>query len=61
MYTFCVCRKLLQDDSVFYVPDVIDELTTKQVLTTELVNGQPLDKIADQDQETRDWVSDYLL
>lgn len=54
-------RTLLADDPEFYVPKVIDELTTKQVLTTELIHGLPVDKCVDLDQETRDWVSGTLL
>ncbi|XP_031559733.1 atypical kinase COQ8B, mitochondrial-like [Actinia tenebrosa] len=44
-------RKLLENDSKFYVPEVIDELSSKQVLTTELIEGKPLDKIADLGQD----------
>lgn len=44
-------RKLLENDPKFYVPEVIDELTSKQVLTTELIEGKPLDKIVDLGQD----------
>lgn len=30
---------------VFYVPEVIPELSSKQVLTTEWVNGVAIDKV----------------
>lgn len=37
-------RELLQNDDSFYVPEVIDSLSTKRVLTTEFVYGSSLDK-----------------
>jgi len=49
-------RTLLKDDSVLYVPEVIWDLTTPQVLTTELVRGESLDKLEHSDQRTRDFV-----
>ena len=36
----------------FYVPEVIEDLTSKQVLTTELIEGTSLDKIENPDQDT---------
>ena len=36
--------------------DYIPELTTSNIITTELIHGVPLDVVADMDQETRDWV-----
>ena len=36
----------------FYVPEVIEDLTSKQVLTTELIEGTSLDKIENVDQDT---------
>lgn len=53
----CVHRELLKDDPAFHVPEVISELSTGQVLTTEFVNGIPLDKLDDADQATKDFVS----
>lgn len=53
---FCYCSEYFKDDAVFYVPEVIWDLTTKQVLTTELVSGEPLDKLVNSDQKTRNWV-----
>ena len=43
----CSYRELLKDDDSFYVPEVIDSLSTKRVLTTELVYGSSLDKGSD--------------
>lgn len=46
----------------YYVPDVIDHLSTEQVLTTELVTGSvPLDQCKQMDQPTRDHVCSLLL
>lgn len=49
-------RDLVKGDPAFYVPDVIAELSTKRVLTSELVHGKSLDDIVEMDQETRNWV-----
>ncbi|KAK9076524.1 hypothetical protein SSX86_004858 [Deinandra increscens subsp. villosa] len=54
-------RKLLSDVEGFYVPFVVDELSSKKVLTTELINGIPIDKVALLDQETRSYVGKKLL
>jgi len=45
-------RELLKDMPEYYVPEVIENLTSKQVLTTELIEGTSLDKIENPDQET---------
>lgn len=45
-------RELLKDMPEFYVPEVIEDLTSKQVLTTELIDGTSLDKIENVDQDT---------
>lgn len=54
-------KKLLEDDDEYYVADYIPELTTKRVLTTELMQGVPLDAVFDLDQETRNRVSTGIL
>ncbi|CAH8294275.1 unnamed protein product [Eruca vesicaria subsp. sativa] len=54
-------RDLLSDTPGFYVPRVIDELSSKKVLTTELISGIPIDKVALLDQETRDYVGRKML
>ncbi|XP_075692219.1 atypical kinase COQ8B, mitochondrial [Rhinoderma darwinii] len=56
-----IFRNLLKDDPFLRVPQVIDDLTTKRVLTMELVSGVPLDQCADMDQETRNQVSFNIL
>jgi aarF domain-containing kinase len=43
-------KQLVADDAelsrVFYVPEVIPELSSQQVLTTEWVNGVTIDKVS---------------
>jgi len=50
-------RNLLEGDPVFMVPEVFDELSSRRVITMELVNGVPLDCCVDLSQETRNEVS----
>ena len=40
-------KKLIQpiEQMGFYVPDVIPELSTKRILTSEFVKGEHLDKV----------------
>ncbi|KAK1408909.1 hypothetical protein QVD17_41061 [Tagetes erecta] len=54
-------RRLLSNVEGFYVPFVVDELSSKKVITTELVYGIPIDKVALLDQETRSYVGKKLL
>ena len=50
-------RTLLTDDPHFYVPAVVDELSSKCVISAEFVEGKPLDKCVDEPKEVRDFVS----
>lgn len=54
-------RELLCNVDGFYVPSVVDELSSKKVLTSELIHGIPIDKVALLDQETRSYVGKKLL
>ncbi|KAL6228161.1 hypothetical protein ACLB2K_002115 [Fragaria x ananassa] len=54
-------RALLSDAQGFYVPLVVDDISSKRVLTTELVSGIPIDKVALLNQETRNYVGRKLL
>uniref|UniRef100_V9KJT1 Putative aarF domain-containing protein kinase 4-like protein n=1 Tax=Callorhinchus milii TaxID=7868 RepID=V9KJT1_CALMI len=54
-------RELLKDDPFFRVPEVIEELTSRRVLTAELVPGIPLDMCTHLDQETRNQISSHIL
>lgn len=54
-------RELVSNSEGFYVPIVIDEISSRKVLTTEFVAGVPIDKVAHLNQETRDYVGKKLL
>lgn len=54
-------RELLKDDPFFYVPEVIDELCSGHVLTTELVPGFPLDKAESLSQELKNEICLNIL
>ncbi|XP_072406849.1 atypical kinase COQ8A, mitochondrial isoform X2 [Chiloscyllium punctatum] len=54
-------RELVKDDPFFYVPRVIDHLSSKHILTTELVPGFPLDKADELSQEIRNYISENIL
>ncbi|XP_061537456.1 atypical kinase COQ8B, mitochondrial [Phycodurus eques] len=54
-------RSLLEGDSFFQVPEVIDEMSTRRVLAMELVQGVPLDCCVDLDQETRNQICFNIL
>ncbi|XP_011150874.1 atypical kinase COQ8B, mitochondrial isoform X2 [Harpegnathos saltator] len=45
----------------YYVPTVIDELSTSQVFTTEMVDGISVDKCADMDVKIRERISELLM
>ncbi|KAM7288237.1 atypical kinase COQ8B, mitochondrial [Ixodes scapularis] len=53
-------KELVRPYPEYYVPDVIDELSSGQVFTSELVSGIPVDKLVDSPQELRNKVC-YLL
>ncbi|XP_058469143.1 atypical kinase COQ8A, mitochondrial isoform X1 [Solea solea] len=54
-------RELLKDHPFFYVPEVIDELSSSHVLTTELVPGFPLDKAENLSQELKNEICHNIL
>uniref|UniRef100_A0AAY4CQP9 ABC1 atypical kinase-like domain-containing protein n=1 Tax=Denticeps clupeoides TaxID=299321 RepID=A0AAY4CQP9_9TELE len=54
-------RALLADDPYFVVPEVVDDLTATRVLAMELVNGVPLDRCVDLDQDTRNQICYNVL
>ncbi|CAL1398796.1 unnamed protein product [Linum trigynum] len=54
-------RDLIANRKGFYVPSVVDELSSKRVLATELVSGVSIDKVISLDQETRNYVGRKLL
>lgn len=55
-YLHLASRSLLEGNELFQVPEVIDELSGRRVLAMELVQGVPLDRCVDLDQETRNEV-----
>lgn len=54
-------KDLLQDNDNYFVANHIPELTTGRVLSTELIQGVPLDDVVHMDQETRNNVSLWVL
>ncbi|BFZ56720.1 hypothetical protein PYCC9005_003768 [Savitreella phatthalungensis] len=49
------------DQTDFLVPEVIDELSGKQVLTTEFLHGKGIAKVLDLPQKTRDHLGSALM
>ena len=47
---------LLEDEDDYFVPKHFPEASSKRVLATELIQGVPLDVVAEMDQETRNKV-----
>ncbi|XP_069340618.1 atypical kinase COQ8A, mitochondrial [Eulemur rufifrons] len=54
-------RELLKDHPFFYVPEIVDELCSPHVLTTELVTGFPLDQAEELSQEIRNEICYNIL
>ncbi|XP_072536310.1 atypical kinase COQ8A, mitochondrial isoform X2 [Salminus brasiliensis] len=54
-------KELLKGHPFFYVPDVIDELSSQHVLTTELVPGFPLDQAEGLSQDLKNEICENIL
>ncbi|XP_033733779.1 atypical kinase COQ8A, mitochondrial-like [Pecten maximus] len=54
-------RELVRNEPQFLVPAVIDELSTGEVITTEYMEGIPLDQCEDLSQEIRDKIGSDIL
>ncbi|WKY00066.1 hypothetical protein Q1695_014721 [Nippostrongylus brasiliensis] len=54
-------RELLADSSDFYVPEVVDSLTTNRVLTAEYVVGKAVDKCVNEPQIVRDYIAGKFI
>ncbi|VDN02529.1 unnamed protein product [Thelazia callipaeda] len=54
-------RNLLADSEHFYVPKVFGNLTTTHVLTTEYVEGIPVDKCVNEPQEIRNYIASKFI
>jgi len=59
------CRRMkqvLSDYPEYYVPEVVEEVSTKMVFTNELIEGLTIDQCADQlDQDTRNHIVKMFL
>ncbi|CAM9499011.1 unnamed protein product [Lampetra fluviatilis] len=53
--------ELLQDDPLFVVPEVVSELSSRHILTTQLLAGEPLEQARSLDQETRNRICSGVL
>ncbi|CAG8564068.1 483_t:CDS:2 [Funneliformis caledonium] len=54
-------ESLLKDDKDFVVPKVVKEFTTRMVLTSEKMMGEPLTNAVNYSQELRDQISEKVL
>ncbi|KAG5339534.1 COQ8B kinase, partial [Acromyrmex charruanus] len=54
-------KELIMPYPEYYVPTVIDDLSTKQVFTTEMIEGIPVDKCIDMDITIKEYISDLLM
>ncbi|KAM6964889.1 atypical kinase COQ8A, mitochondrial [Aplochiton taeniatus] len=54
-------KELLKDHPFFYVPEVVDELSSGHVLTTELVPGFPLDQAEELSQDLKNEICENIL
>ncbi|KAJ9574063.1 hypothetical protein L9F63_008589 [Diploptera punctata] len=54
-------KQLLEPYPDYYVPSVIEELSTKQVFSTELVDGIAVDKCVDLDVERREHIGRLIM
>lgn len=54
-------KELLKDDPFIIVPTVVDELSSRGVITSEFIEGIPVDQCFDMDQETRNKISRAVL
>lgn len=54
-------KKLLKDENDFSVPDVYDALTTHHILAMSYETGQKIELLANESQETRDWIGTRLI
>lgn len=54
-------QQLLKNDPVFKIPSVYMNATTKQILTCELIDGEPFDKCFNLSQEDRNYIGYNML
>jgi len=54
-------RLRLKDEEIYGVPKIFKDLCGKRVITSELITGVTIDKVAELDQDTRNYVSAAIL
>ncbi|XP_011689242.1 PREDICTED: aarF domain-containing protein kinase 4 isoform X2 [Wasmannia auropunctata] len=54
-------RELVMPYPDYYVPVVIDDLCTKQIFTTEMIEGIPVDKCIDMNVEIKERISQLIM
>nr|XP_012152580.1 PREDICTED: aarF domain-containing protein kinase 4 isoform X2 [Megachile rotundata] len=54
-------KKLMQPYPDYYVPATIDELSTSQIFTTEMIDGIPVDKCMNMDMEIRERICKLIM
>lgn len=54
-------KKFMEPYTDYYVPAVIDELSTSQIFTTEMIEGIPVDKCTNMDLETREHICKLIM
>src|SRR2546430_775682 len=55
-------RELLKDEQdTFIVPEIYDEVSGKQVLTMEMMDGAAVTKVPDFTQKQKDWIGSQIL
>ncbi|KYN40731.1 Chaperone activity of bc1 complex-like, mitochondrial [Trachymyrmex septentrionalis] len=54
-------KELIMPYPEYYVPIVIDDLSTKQVFTTEMIEGIPIDKCINMDVTIKEHISELLM
>lgn len=52
---------IFKDFFDFYVPKVYTDLSTKRIITTEFVEGVPIDRCVNEPQEVRDFISSKFI
>ncbi|KAF1566380.1 UNVERIFIED_CONTAM: Atypical kinase coq-8, mitochondrial, partial [Eudyptes robustus] len=50
-------REYLAKDDSFFIPGVFPNLSSKKVLTTEFIDGKPVDECVNEPQEVRDYIA----
>ncbi|XP_011496900.1 PREDICTED: aarF domain-containing protein kinase 4 [Ceratosolen solmsi marchali] len=54
-------RRLVEPYPQYYVPEVINDLCTSQIFTSELIEGTPIDKCVNLDIKTREYICKLIM